>query len=193
MAALPLTYYGDDLLRTIAEPVKKVSNDIRKLIALMFETCAAEKGIGLAAPQVGVNKQIIVLDLSCYDIEPFCLINPVIKRRFGAIETASEGCLSLPGLFMEVARHQSVVVAGRDSKGRFNLLEASDLLARAIQHEVDHLTGRLFIDLVEDKIQLANELAHLESKLAEIRLTQAKELQQGGVITATNPTVAGVL
>jgi peptide deformylase len=174
MAVLPLTYYGQDVLRRQAEPVKKVSEDIRKLVDEMFETCAAESGVGLAAPQVGVSKRVIVLDLSHLDIEPFCLINPVIKRRFGPLETEAEGCLSIPGLFMDVTRHRDVVVEGRDEKGRLFRMDASDLLSRAIQHEVDHLDGKLFVDMVDDKERLEEELKALDARLTEIKLGKWK-------------------
>lgn len=170
MASLPLSYYGDEALRAVAEPVKKVTSEIRKLIDEMFETCAAESGIGLAAPQVGHSKRVIVCDLSHLDIEPFCLINPTIKRRHGPLETEQEGCLSIPGLFMDVTRHRDVVVEGRDIKGRLMRLDASDLLSRCIQHEVDHLEGKLFVDMVDDKDQLAAEIEALQGRLAEIRL-----------------------
>ncbi len=169
MATLPLSYLGEGVLRKPAEPVKKVSEDVRKLVDEMFETCAAEHGVGLAAPQVGVSKRVVVLDLSYLDIEPFCIINPVVKRRFGPLETESEGCLSIPGLFMDVTRHRDVVVEGRDIKGRLFKVDATELLARAIQHEVDHLDGKLFIDMVDDKELLEAELEALEARLVEIK------------------------
>ncbi len=174
MATIPLTYFGETVLRQVAEPVKKVTEDVRKLVEGMYETCAAESGVGLAAPQVGVSKRIVVLDLSHLDIEPFCLINPIVKRRYGPLETDAEGCLSIPGLFMDVTRHRDVVVEGRDIKGRIFKVDATDLLARAIQHEVDHLDGRLFVDLVDDKAKLEDELAALETRLQEIRLGTLK-------------------
>lgn len=182
MATKPLSYFGDDVLRQVAEPVRKVSDDIRKLVEEMYETCAAENGVGLAAPQVGVSKRVIVLDLSHLDIEPFCLINPVIKRRYGPLETDSEGCLSLPGVFMDVTRHRDIVVEGRDIKGRLIKVDCTDLLARAIQHEVDHLDGKLFVDLVEDKERLGQELAALESRLQEIRLGTLKVPHPAGAL-----------
>ena len=182
MASLPLSYYGDDVLRAVAEPVKKVSNEIRKLVDEMFETCRAESGIGLAAPQVGQPKRVIVCDLSHIDIEPFCLINPTVKRRHGPLETEQEGCLSIPGLFMDVTRHRDIVVEGRDIKGRLMRLEATDLLARCIQHEVDHLEGRLFVDMVDDKEQLAAEIEALEGRLVEIRTKGRAELSAGVVV-----------
>lgn len=174
MATKPLTYFGENVLRQVAEPVKKVSDDIRKLVEEMYETCAAENGVGLAAPQVGVSKRVIVLDLSHLDMEPFCLINPTIKRRYGPLEADAEGCLSIPGVFMDVTRHRDVVVEGRDIKGRLIKVDCTDLLARAIQHEVDHLDGRLFVDLVDDKVKLEEELTALESRLQEIRLGTLK-------------------
>jgi peptide deformylase len=169
MATLPLSYLGEGVLRQKAEPVKKVSEDVRRLVDELFETCASESGVGLAAPQVGVAKRIVVLDLSHVDIEPFCLINPVIKRRYGPLETDAEGCLSIPGVFLDVTRHRDVIVEGRDVKGRLFKVDAADLLARAIQHEVDHLEGKLFIDMVDDQARLEEELAALEERLEQIR------------------------
>ncbi|MBU6430056.1 MAG: peptide deformylase, partial [Cyanobacteria bacterium REEB65] len=151
MASMPLSFYGDAVLRSVAEPVKKVSADIRRLVDEMFETCAAESGIGLAAPQVGQSKRVVVCDLSHLDIEPFCMINPIVRRRYGPLETEQEGCLSIPGLFMDVTRHRDVDVEYRDIKGRLVKIDATDLLARCIQHEVDHLEGKLFVDWVVDK------------------------------------------
>ncbi|MBM3268878.1 MAG: peptide deformylase [Candidatus Sericytochromatia bacterium] len=182
MATLPLSYLGEDVLRRPAEPVKKVSEDIRRLVEEMYETCAAEHGVGLAAPQVGVAKRVIVLDLSHLDIEPFCLINPVVKRRYGPLEADAEGCLSIPGVFMDVTRHRDVVVEGRDIKGRIFKVDATDLLARAIQHEVDHLEGKLFIDMVDDKAKLEEELAALEGRLVEIRAGRWQGLAAGVMV-----------
>ncbi len=182
MASLPLSYYGEDVLRAVAEPVRKVTAEIRKVIDQMFDTCAAESGIGLAAPQVGLSRRIIVCDLSHLDMEPFCLINPAIKRRYGPLETEAEGCLSVPGVFMDVTRCRDIVVEGRDLKGRLMRLEATELLSRCIQHEVDHLDGRLFVDWVEDREQLASEIEALQGRLAEIKLTGKREMPQGAFV-----------
>ncbi|MEB3298655.1 MAG: peptide deformylase [Candidatus Sericytochromatia bacterium] len=181
MGALPLSYLGDEVLRQIAEPVKSISSDIRRTIEAMFETCAAEQGIGLAAPQVGLSKRIIVIDMSSHDIEPFCLVNPILKRRSGPSMTDEEGCLSLPGVFLEVTRPRDIVVEGRDEKGRLLRFEASDLLARCIQHEIDHLDGKVFTDHVADSPLRDEELRALEARLVTLRTVKQSALLAGGL------------
>ncbi|MEB3237912.1 MAG: peptide deformylase [Candidatus Sericytochromatia bacterium] len=180
MGALPLSYLGDDVLRQVAEPVKAISSEVRKTIEAMFATCAAEQGIGLAAPQVGLSKRIIVIDMSEHDLEPFCLVNPVLKRRSGPSMTDEEGCLSLPGVFLEVTRPRDIVVEGRDEKGRMLRFEASDLLARCIQHEIDHLDGKVFTDHVTDPARRDSELKALDARLVDLRAARQANLLAGG-------------
>lgn len=164
MAAMALTYMGNPVLRDVAEPVRKVNAEIKKLLAEMFETMALENGIGLAAPQVGVNKRVIVLDLSHEGYKPFALINPEIIKGSGD-ETDNEGCLSIPGVYLPVRRYTKIKVRARDANDRQTVFEATGLLARAIQHEIDHLEGRLFVDKVEDKEALEKEMLEFQARM----------------------------
>lgn len=173
MAAMALTYMGNPVLREVAEPVRKVNAEIKKLVAQMFETMALENGIGLAAPQVGVNKRVIVLDLSSEGIKPFALINPEIIKASGS-DTDNEGCLSIPGVYLPVCRATKIKVRARDLNDRQIVMEVSDLLARAIQHEIDHLDGKLFVDLVDDKEALERELVDFNARMGGKIVGEAK-------------------
>lgn len=167
MAAMPLTYYGNSVLREVAQPVRKVNAEIKQLVDQMFETMKLERGIGLAAPQVGVSKRVIVLDLSHEGIPPFALINPEIVKASGC-ETDSEGCLSIPGVFLPVTRPSKIKVKARNLADRQITIDAEGLLARAIQHEIDHLDGKLFTDMVEDEEALRREMAQLGERISQI-------------------------
>jgi len=138
---------GDEVLRRKAKPVPAVDGPVRRLMDDLIETMHASHGLGLAAPQLGVAKRVIVAwDGEC---DVLALANPQIKKRSGR-QTGSEGCLSMPGLYGTVSRARKVVVTGLDRAGRTVVVEAEGLLARALQHEIDHLNGDLFIDLAED-------------------------------------------
>lgn len=165
---MPLSYFGNDILRDPAQPVPKVSSEIKKLIEEMFETMRENNGVGLAAPQVGINKRVIVIDDGQH--EPLALVNPVLLRGKGEAED-TEGCLSLPGIYLPVKRFEKVSVRGRDLKDRSIVVEAEGFFARVIQHEMDHLEGKLFIDRVEDRVAVEQELVTLKDRLAEIALT----------------------
>lgn len=145
MARLPILEYPDPRLRIHAEPVTEVDADIRQLVADMFETMYAAPGIGLAATQVNVHKRVIVIDVSEQRDEPLCLINPRIVWSDGTI-LHEEGCLSVPGFYEMVRRHERIRVQALDADGRPFELEAEGLLGVCIQHEMDHLDGRLFVD-----------------------------------------------
>lgn len=142
LAILPIRKEGDPVLRQKAAPVPKVTKRIVKLLQDMEETMYAADGVGLAAPQVGVSERLIVVDVG---EGPIHLINPVLLEATGS-SIDVEGCLSIPGVVGYVDRAQRVVVEGLDTKGRRRRIEAEDLLARALQHEIDHLDGILFID-----------------------------------------------
>ena len=148
MALRTIELYGSDALRRPAEPVSAVDDQVRALIRDMFETMYDAKGIGLAAPQVGVSLRLIVLDVEEETGEKnrVALINPRLVNWSGKKAKLAEGCLSIPGVEGIVERPVSVIVEGKDPEGRALRLEAGDLFARALQHEIDHLDGVLFID-----------------------------------------------
>jgi peptide deformylase len=139
--------YPDPFLSTKAIPVQSVDGKIRELVRDMFETMYASNGVGLAAPQIGVGKRVIVVDVSPVDEEarPIALVNPEIAEKQGWVE-GTEGCLCIPGVEGQVMRHESVVVRGRNENGDPVTVEANGILSRALQHEIDHLDGVLFID-----------------------------------------------
>jgi peptide deformylase len=139
--------YPDPFLARKAVPVAAVNDRIRALILDMFETMYSAEGVGLAAPQVGVGKRVVVLDVSHLDetIAPLAVVNPEIVWRNGSV-TSVEGCLSVPGVQGEVCRAETVEVRGMDEQGNPLRIRAAGILSRALQHEIDHLDGVLFID-----------------------------------------------
>lgn len=139
--------YPDPFLATKALPVRSVDGRIRELVRDMFDSMYASKGIGLAAPQIGVGKRVIVVDISPVEeeIKPLALVNPEIVGKQGQVEGV-EGCLSVPGVEGVVCRYESVTVQGKNESGDAVTMEADGLLSRVIQHEIDHLDGVLFID-----------------------------------------------
>ncbi|GAB4174060.1 MAG: peptide deformylase [Coleofasciculaceae cyanobacterium] len=157
---LKIHYLGERALRQPAKRIAKVDQSIRLLAQQMLQTMYSSDGIGLAAPQVGINKQIIVIDCEPDNPEnpPLVLINPTIKRFGRALCDAQEGCLSIPGVYLDVTRPEEVEVAYKDENGRPQTLKANGLLARAIQHEMDHLNGVMFVDRVQNSLALTEEL-----------------------------------
>ena len=151
MAALSLHQHPDPLLRQKAKRVKIIDHSIRELIAQMIDTMRQAQGVGLAATQVGVPLRVLVVELP--DQEPLALINPQIVKRQGE-RTVEEGCLSVPGLRGEIKRSLSVTVKGLDPEGKEVRLKAQDLLAQALEHEIDHLNGVLYIDHLESQEKL---------------------------------------
>jgi peptide deformylase len=148
MAVLPLSILGDPVLRRKAEPVREVTDEHRRLIRDMYETMHANQGVGLAAPQVGVSLRIAVLGIPQEDDQPvlhLALVNPEWSNPRGA-QTDDEGCLSVPGLYDEMRRALQVDVTALDEHGRPVAFTCEGLFARAVQHEVDHLNGVLYID-----------------------------------------------
>ncbi|HSJ64107.1 MAG TPA: peptide deformylase [Gemmatimonadaceae bacterium] len=145
MSLLDIHVLGSPILRQITTPVETVTDDHRRLIDDMFETMYAAEGIGLAAPQVGRIERIAVIDVREEGTEPFAIVNPEIVEREGSAR-AEEGCLSMPDLYGDVDRATRIVVRALDRDGAPFEMEARDLLARCLQHEIDHLHGRLFID-----------------------------------------------
>jgi peptide deformylase len=147
MANLKLSKYGSDVLREVAEPVEEITEEIRKIADDMLKAMYDSNGVGLAAPQVGISKRIIVLDPDPLNIdsEPMALINPEIVERSGKAD-AEEGCLSVPEVRGEVERAANVTVEALNLDGEKVRIEATDLLARILQHEIDHINGMLFVD-----------------------------------------------
>lgn len=149
MAVLKVRYLGDPVLRTKGEPVLKVTEEMRTLAADMFETMYALGGVGLAAPQIGISKRLIVLDgdTENYGQKRIVVVNPAIVEQSGTI-AAEEGCLSVPEIREVVERSARVVLTGIDLEGEEIEVKGTGILARAIQHEIDHIEGLLFIDRV---------------------------------------------
>lgn len=144
MAVLEIKKFNNPVLRKKCEEVKEINGEIKKLIADIIETMEKNHGLGLAAPQIGILKRIIVArsDLAGFDIS--CLINPKIIKKSSKTEIGEEGCLSFPGLYLKIRRAKEVEVRGLDISGKEIKISASGLLARVLQHEIDHLNGILF-------------------------------------------------
>lgn len=142
MKILDIRVLGDPVLRKITTPVEEVTDDIRSLISDMFDTMYAAEGIGLAAPQVGRTERVTVMDV---EGQKFAFINPEIIESEGSARS-EEGCLSIPDIFGEVPRATRVIVRALNEKGEQVEAEGTELLARCMQHEIDHLDGKLFID-----------------------------------------------
>jgi len=145
MALLPILHYPDPLLREATTEVEQVDEQIRTLVDDMLETMYEAPGIGLAAPQVNVHKRLIVIDISDDRSEPLVLINPQIVLAEGS-ERTEEGCLSVPGVYEYVERAERVRVKALDRDGKALDFDADGLLAVCIQHEIDHLDGKIFVD-----------------------------------------------
>ena len=149
MAKLKILEFPDPRLRTKATPVEAVDDDLRALIADMFETMYAAPGIGLAATQVDVHRRLLVADISTDQSEPHAFINPEILEKDGVI-VSDEGCLSVPGYYEEVERAEHIRLRYLDGNGKARAMEAEGLLAVCIQHEIDHLDGKLFVDYLSE-------------------------------------------
>jgi peptide deformylase len=145
MALLPILHYPDPRLHKVAAPVKRVDDKIRKIIKDMAETMYAAPGIGLAATQVDVHVRLVVIDISETRDQLQVFINPEILSAEGEAE-CEEGCLSVPGIFEKITRAAKVTVSALDENGNERQLEADGLLAVCIQHEMDHLIGRVFVE-----------------------------------------------
>ena len=145
MALLEILHFPDPRLRLRAEPVARVDDQVRQMVKDMFETMYDAPGIGLAATQVNIQLDIIVIDVSENKDEPLCLINPKIIDEDGT-EEMQEGCLSVPGFYENVTRAEKVKIQALNEQGESFELEADGLLAVCIQHEMDHLQGKLFVD-----------------------------------------------
>ena len=168
MSILTILEFPDKRLRTVAKEVDKVDASIRQLVDDMLETMYAAKGVGLAATQVNVHKRVIVMDISEEKNQPLCFINPKIISAEGE-EQGDEGCLSVPGFFEPVTRAAKIKVSALDKDGHHFQLEATDLLAVCIQHEMDHLQGQLFVDYLS-----AFKRNRIKAKLEKIHKSQSR-------------------
>ena len=142
MSILDIRVLGDPILRQSTAAVQEITPELRKLVADMFETMHHARGIGLAAPQVGRTERVAVIEI---EGEPLVVINPEILESSGKAK-AEEGCLSIPDIYADVERPKDVVVRAMDIDGNSYEIEATELLARCLQHEIDHLDGKLFLD-----------------------------------------------
>ena len=158
--SLEIYKLGDDILRANAKRISKVDNSIRNLAKEMLQSMYAAKVIGLAAPQIGIKKELLVIDVNFEDAaaDPLILINPEITDYGTTLNSYEEGCLSIPGVYLNVVRPSTIKLKFRDEMGRPRKMKADGLLARCIQHEMDHLSGVLFVDRVTSKEDLSKEL-----------------------------------
>ncbi len=166
MSILTILEFPDKRLRTVAAEVTAIDASIKNLVDDMLETMYAAKGVGLAATQVNVHKRVIVMDVSEDKNEPICLINPEIIEKDG-VEESEEGCLSVPGFFEKVSRAEHIKIKALNRDGESFEMEASDLLAVCIQHEMDHLQGKLFVDYLS-----AFKRNRIKAKLEKIHKQQ---------------------
>ena len=152
MTIRPIRYLGDPVLRQPAKKVKRVDDYIRRLIFDMTESMIEAQGVGIAAPQIGVNLRVVVIGMP--DEHPFPIVNPEIVKRSGFREL-DEGCLSVPGYHGLVSRSKKVVVKGLDDKGhQIRITAEENLLAQALEHEVDHVNGTLYVDHLNSRDEL---------------------------------------
>ncbi|HAS6673890.1 TPA: peptide deformylase [Vibrio parahaemolyticus] len=169
MSVLQVLTFPDDRLRTVAKPVDAVTPEIQKIVDDMIETMYDEEGIGLAATQVDIHKRIVVIDISETRDEPMVLINPEILEKRGE-DGIEEGCLSVPGARALVPRAAEVTVKALDRDGKEFTFEAADLLAICVQHELDHLQGKLFVDYLSPL-----KRKRIQDKLAKIKRFNEKQ------------------
>ena len=169
MALLQILHFPDPRLRKKAIPVDEVNDQIRQTVKDMFETMYNAPGIGLAATQVNNQLQIIVIDVSEDKSQPLCLINPEIIAKDGE-EEMQEGCLSVPGIFENVRRFENITVKALNEDGETYNLEADGLLAVCIQHEMDHLDGKLFVDYLSPL-----KLQRIKKKMLKLKKHDASE------------------
>jgi peptide deformylase len=168
---LPIHTLGSRELRTSARRISKVDESVRELARDMLRSMYSAKGIGLAAPQVGVHRQLLVIDLDLEEAAtpPLVMINPEITAAGASFNTYEEGCLSIPKVYLNVVRPSVVEVSFRDELGRPRRLKADGLMARCIQHEMDHLHGVLFVDRVTDELSLNQELQQHGFQRADVK------------------------
>jgi peptide deformylase len=165
---LKIKVFGDSVLRKKAQPVERITDEHRQILSQMAKAMYDDSGIGLAAPQLGHSVQLIVVDIG---EGLYKLVNPVIVKRQGR-QLISEGCLSVPGVTIKVKRAKQVWVKAKDENSRFIEIEAKDLFACVLQHEIDHLKGKLIIDYASflEKLRIKRKLAALKTKVRVSKL-----------------------
>lgn len=168
MAILEILEFPDPRLRTVAKPVTEVDDRIRRLVADMFDTMYEAPGIGLAASQVNVHERVVVVDVSEDKSQPMVFINPEVTVLDEQLQEYDEGCLSVPGFYETVERPEHIRVSALDRDGKPFTIEPSGLLAVCIQHELDHLNGKLFVDYVS-----AMKRSRIRKKLEKKHRTEA--------------------
>ena len=179
MSILDIRVLGDPILRQETRPVAEVTDDLRALIDDMFATMHRAQGIGLAAPQVGRTERVAVVDVND-GTGPITLVNPEIVSTSAETDRSEEGCLSIPDVFGDVTRPERVTVRALDREGKPFELEAGGLLARCLQHEIDHLHGRLFLDY----------LSMLKKRAAQAQWARVKDRYPGNIRTLTDQEVS---
>jgi peptide deformylase len=171
-----IIYYGDPILRKKAKPVSVFDGKLKKFVEEMIETMIQNDGVGLAAPQVGISKRIVVIDATKGEVPPIVLVNPEFTYLSDNVVEREEGCLSFPDIHLNIKRPEIVSVKAFDETGKeFHIDKAADLLARALQHEIDHLDGLLIIDQVS---LLQRKM--LSGKLKKISAMAPGEATQSG-------------
>ncbi len=166
---IELVYYGNETLKQVAEEVTDIDGKLIKFIDKMYKIMYKSRGIGLAAPQVDTAKRLIIFDIEDSGGPSMTLLNPEIHERSDDTEPYEEGCLSVPGISMDIIRPSEVFVTALDTEGKKVEIEADGLLARVLQHEIDHLNGKLFIDHLEPY-----ERNELRSQLKKIKKLNKK-------------------
>ena len=181
MALLPILEYPDPRLRTRAKPVTVFDDRLERLIEDMFETMYAAPGIGLAASQVNVHQRLIVMDIAKENNDPQVFVNPEILARNG-MSVMEEGCLSVPGIYDEVERAQHIRLRAHDRHGRLVERDLEGLLAVCVQHEMDHLEGKLFVDYLSDlkRDRIRKKLAKDRKERKERVTTPLDKSRRGG-------------
>lgn len=171
---MDVVLYPDPVLRKKAAPVVKFDEALRRTAEAMHETMARSKGVGLAAPQVGLSISLLVLNATGDPDDAITLVNPKIARKVGDV-IGEEGCLSFPSIYAEIARAPSIVVEAQDVEGKPIRLELADFVARIVQHEFDHLDGVLFIDRMSpaDRVRVKGALRALEDRFREMQAAKA--------------------
>ena len=182
MAVRKILTYGTPSLREPSKEVHKVSRKIQDLVKDLLDTLYAQNGVGLAAPQIGENYRVFVIDTSSGDepLNPIIFINPKIIKKSGAF-VSNEGCLSFPDVYTDVRRYENVMIKALDENGRSFVLEANGgtLLTKAIQHEFDHLDGVLFVDHARNRFDIEKELAKKHLPALEIdKLIEEAEMEE---------------